>query len=428
MTRGLGILLLLMMMVLAGCGHSGGGEGKGPAKGAGKQLPPPEVVVARVRRGPVTLYREFTAQSVASDSVNIRPQVSGRLLSFSFQEGGPVSAGQVLFQIDPTQYQAQVSQALAAVAKARADLQQARTQVNVKQAQADLAAAQTSLDQAQLYVTRYKPLVAKQIIPQQQYDDAVSNRNAARAQVEAKQAALQNTRISTASQIAVAQSQVESAQAQLEQARINLGYCTITSPIDGIIGQVQAYPGTVVSPGSDALVTISRSNPIYVTFNVSESDYLNVIYGGTLPEDRRETHVELLLGNGQPYDQIGRITMVDRTLNASTGTLLIRTQFPNPRNILKPGQFARVRIPAVKASSAVLVPQQAVIELQSLETVLLVDDQNRVSSRTITLGNLPAGNDYIVTAGLKGGERIIVDGTQKVQPGMVCKPVTAAGQ
>lgn len=422
MMKGLGMLLLLVM--LAGCGHGGGGEGAGGPKGA-KQLPPPEVVVARVRRGPVTVYREFTAQTVASDSVNIRPQVSGRLLSFSFREGAPVSAGQILFQIDPTDYQAQVDQALASVSKAQADLQQARTQVNVKQAQADLAAAQTSLKQAQLYVDRYKPLVAKQIIPQQQYDDAVSNRDAARAQVNAKQAALQNSQIGTASQIAVAQSQLAAANAQLRQARTSLGYCTITAPIDGIIGQVQAYPGTVVSPGTDTLVTISRSNPIYATFNISEADYLNVVYSGS-----RDSHgpmpVELILVNGRTYGHTGSITMVDRTINVQTGALLIRTQFPNPQGILRPGQFARVRIPAVKRASAVLIPQQSVIELQSLETVLLVDDQNRVSSRTITLDNASVGEDYIVSSGLKGGERIIVDGIQKVQPGMVCKPTTAA--
>jgi len=421
--RGLGILVLLVM--LAGCGHGGGGEGAGgPARG-GKQLPPPEVVVQRVRRGPVTVYREFTAQTVASDSVNIRPQVSGRLLSFSFREGSPVEAGQVLFQIDPTDYQAQVDQALASVSKARADLQQARTQVSVKQAQANLAAAQTDLRKAQLYVDRYKPLAAKQIIPQQQYDDAVSSRDAARAQVVAMQAALQNAQISTRSQIEVAQSQLAAAQAQLTQARTSLGYCTITTPIDGIIGQVQAYPGTVVAPGSDTLVTISRSNPIYVNFNISESDYLNVVYNRSSDRSAGPLPIELILGNGRTYGHTGSITMADRTLNAQTGTLLIRTQFPNPRQILKPGQFARVRIPAVRRDSAILIPQQAVIELQSLETVLLVDDQNRVSSRTITLENAAVGEDFIVASGLEGGERIIVDGTQKVQPGMVCKPIPA---
>ncbi|MBM3461833.1 MAG: efflux RND transporter periplasmic adaptor subunit [Armatimonadetes bacterium] len=418
--RAAAVVAVFLGFIMAGCGQSGGDAGKKAAK----QMPVPEVMVTKVRRAPVVVTKDFTAQTLASDTVDIRAQVSGQMMNFSFEEGTFITQGQVLFQIDPREYRAAVDQAVAAVAKAQADLFQAQTQVNVKQAEADLASAESQLRKAQLDVDRYKPLAAKQIIPQQQYDDAVTTRDSQRAQVVARQAALENARVNTTAQIGVAKSEVESARAQLEQARVNLGYCTIRSPISGTIGTLNVYPGSIVQPGGEALVTISKSNPIYVTFNVAEADYLGV---ATRRDDNLERgqgpRVELILVNGQKYPYTGRIVMVDRTLNATTGTLLVRSEFPNPQRILRPGQFGRVRLPVLKLAGAVLVPKVSIVELQSMQTVLVVNRDNKVESRTVVLNPMGVGDDYIVTSGLKGGETVIVDGVQKVQPGRVCKPV-----
>lgn len=413
------LVLALLGALCAGCGE--GKPGKGASPSAASPTPTPDVVVVKVSRHPVSLYREFVAQTVASDTINVTARVTGTLSGFDFQEGRPVYAGQVLFQIDPSQYRAQVDQARAGVSQARANLKAAQDQVDLKQARASLAQAQANLAKAQRYVDIYKPLASQQVIPQQTFQDALSSRDVAAAQVAAAQAQVDNTRVSTEAQIEVARANVEAALAALEQAEINLSYCTITSPISGLIGTLNVYPGNVVGPSTGPLVTLSSADPVYVEFSIPEVAYLEIA-GRMRQQPGRTAPFELVLADGTTYSHKGRFVLVERALNAQTGTLMVRTEFPNPKALLRPGEFARLRVQMMNVRDALLVPQEAVVQTQDLQIVLVVDAGGEVVSRTLEIGD-EYGQDFIVTKGLKPGEHVIVEGLQKVRPGMTCKPV-----
>lgn len=459
------MLMLLAVLVLAcsGCGHSdkkeGGADGDTPPSAAPKTAPP-SVVVEVVRREDIPTSRDFTAQTVASKTVNVSAQVSGQLMQFSFREGASVVAGQVLFQIDPAPYQAAVQQAEAQLMQAQAQAQQAQAQlmqneadlraaldqVNLKKALAELAQCRANLAKAQRDVDRYTPLARNQVIPQQKLDDAVSTRDVNLGQLRAQQAAVENTRVSTRAQIDVARANVESAQANVASARANveaaravvgtkqisLGYCTITSPVTGLISRLTVDPGNIVSPTlATPLATISKNDPMYVDFNVAEVDYIAVAgnvaryQASTAQADRVDSDApfQLLLADGSTYNQRGRYYLAERSLDAKTGTLLIRATFPNPRGLLKPGQFGRIRLEGKKAKAAILVPQKAVTEIQSMQAVLLVDKDDKVVSRPVVTDGTYQ-ESFIIKEGLKGGERVIVDGVQKVRPGQVCSPTS----
>ncbi|HLI35096.1 MAG TPA: efflux RND transporter periplasmic adaptor subunit [Terriglobia bacterium] len=373
-------------------------KGRGNDQPKTANLPTPVVVVAPVLQKTVPVYVEHVGRTAANYTVDIRPQVSGILESAPFAEGQPVKKGQVLFNIDPREYQAALESAQAQLAKAEADVVQARANLG-KNAQD---------------VARYAPLVKQQAIPQEQYDDAVAAEQMAQAQVEQ------------------AQAEVKAAEAAVNQARINLGYTVIRSPITGIIGRRQVDPGNLVSPNlSTPLVTVSSSNPIRVDFNVSETDYVRYIQRVKSPARREAAAAriafDLLLPDGTVYPYKGKFYMIGRAVNAQTGTLLIEAQFPNPQDFLRPGQFCRVRFAAEMRPNAILTPQQAVMELQGAQTVLIVNRENKVELRTIaTDGNYE--NFLIVSRGLESGERVIVEGQQKVRPGMTVTAELAASQ
>lgn len=431
------VVLLVGALALGGVG-CGSSEKKGheeegaKAPSAAPHASVPSVVVGTVRREDIPFTREWSAQTVASKTVNVSSQVSGQLLHFTFREGARVSAGQVLFQVDPAPYQAAVQQAQAKVMQAQADLTAALDQVNLKKALADQAQCRANLAKAQRDVDRYTPLARTQVIPQQKLDDAVSARDVAMAQLKAAQATVENTRVSTQAQIGVSRANVESARAALAQKQIDLGYCTITSPVTGLISRLTVDPGNVVSPGmTTPLATISKNDPMYVDFNVSESDYLGFAEGvakfQASPSDvalaNRDKPFQLLLADGSTYPERGDFYLFERALDTKTGTLLIRAAFPNPRHVLKPGQFGRIRYNGQKVKGAVLVPQRSVIEVQSMQAVLVVDRDNKVSTqRVVTEGSYK--DCFIVKEGLKGGERVVTEGVQKVRPGDVCNPTT----
>jgi membrane fusion protein (multidrug efflux system) len=406
------------------------------------------VVVAQARREPLNVAWEWPAQTQFGESVDVRARVQGTLEDFDFKEGYGVRRGQVLFTIDDAPYQADLQAAQAKVSQARADLTYALGQVNVRKAKADLSsakadlasaranliAAQAKLRVAQQDVDRYQPLAAGGVIPQQTLDDAVAQRDVARAQVdvatsqvevakaqvEAREANLRNTELSDASNIDVARANLQAAEAQVTQARLNVGYCTITSPIDGVIGKLNVDPGNLVGQvgNTSPLVTLSRIDPIYVNFSIAEADYLWMMSqrgGGP------RVQFDLVLVDGTKYPHKGRFGMVDRALDAKTGTMGLRAVFPNPKAYLREGQFGKIRLTDLKPQKVVLVPQRAVVTVQSLQMVYLVDEGNQVVARNIETSG-EQGEDYIVRSGLEGGERIIVDGTQKVKPGVVCQP------
>lgn len=398
---------------------------------AGPAAAVPKVVVATVQRKDIAVSKEFPAQTVASETVDVKPRISGTLLDFSFREGARVYQGQQLFQIDPAPFIADLRQAEAGVLKAVADLNQAKNQVDVKRALADVAQARARLAQQQLDVDRYKPLAQQQIIPQQTYDQTVTNRNVAKSQLDAQLAVLQNTRLADTSNIAVAQANLEGARAQVTSAQIKLGYCTIFAPVTGVIGKLEADPGNIVGPADpNPMTVISQSDPMYVTFGISEGDYLGLSKrlagfqsGRAVPTG--QVPFKLHLADGSEYPHRGRFMMTERGLDAKTGTLLVRTVFPNHEGRLVPGQFASIQVAADGAKPQVLVPQVAVTEMQSLQGVYVVGPDRKVESRTIET-NGTFGEDFIVSKGLKPGEMVIVEGLQKVRPGQLCEPTDQA--
>jgi membrane fusion protein (multidrug efflux system) len=408
--------------VLASCGRE-----TNSVKATGKEGPALSVVVAPVIQKTVPIVTELTARVDATDSVDIRARVKSFLLKQSYEEGKMVKAGQVLFTLDKREYEAQLMQARARVSRAQADLTQAQERTVVDVAQANLQIATAQLNKANQDVNRLKPLAELRAVPKQDYDDALAAQQAANADVQGKQASLNTAKVNQVAAIQQAQAAVEAANAGIREAELNVEYCTITTPIDGIAGTRQVAPGNLVGQGDATLLTtVSNVDPVRVFVSISESEYL--VYQRMRAEGKlREGggDLQLILADGSTFSGKGRIIIADRAVDLKTGTLSIVAEFPNPQALLRPGQFGRVRLAATVVENALLVPQKAVSEMQSARVVYVVGADNKVALRSVTLGPR-VGSDYIVTEGVKGGERIIVEGLQKVRPGDTVNPTEQA--
>ena len=414
-----GAVLLLIAM---GCGKKPATkEAAGAAPGQ-----PPSVGVAEVTQKTVPIYSEFVGQTAASQTVEVRARAQGVLEKILFTEGSVVRKGQVLFQIQKNEYQARVLAAKAALAKAEADLAQARERVDVIQAEANLAQARTGHSLARSDLSRYVPLAKENAVTQIDLDAARAKEESAREEVGAAQATLTNRTAAVKYNIQQASAAVAAAKADLALAEINLTYCTIYSPISGIIGLQNVNVGNLVGKNEPTLLTtISSSSSLDVDFSISEAYMLQMTKSGNAGS-RRGAAFQLLLADNSVYDQEGRFSVVDRTVDPKTGTIKVRASFPNAANRLRPGQFARVRVAAEERSNAILVPALAVQELQSSKYVLVVGADNKIVQRPITVSERYE-DSFIVTDGLKAGERVVIEGVQKVRPGMVVKPTTTAG-
>jgi RND family efflux transporter MFP subunit len=357
----------------------------------------PDVEVALVEQKDVPIFGEWIGTLDGLVNADVRAQVTGYLLRQGYQEGAFVKKGQLLFEIDPRPFQAAVDQA----------------QGQLEQATANLANTQAVQRRTELDVERYTPLAKEQAASQQDLDNAVQNNLAAKATVETSKA------------------QIQSAQAALETAKINLDFTRLIAPIDGIAGQAQLQVGALVNPSSGPVTSVSTVDPIKVYFTVSESEYL--AWRKRFPTDTtreaadKSLHLELILADGSTYPHDGTFYFADRQVNESTGAIRIAGLFPNPGNILRPGGYGKVRAATRIQQGALLVPQRAVSELQGGYQVAVVDGQNKVSIRTIQVGDR-VGNQWIVSDGLKSGERVIVEGAQKVHPGMQVNPKPFADQ
>lgn len=410
--------LLVLALFIIGCEH-GKEEPKADATAAGAAVP---VVVAAVQQKTVPIYTELTARTDAHDTIDIRARVKAFLQAQNYQEGTMVKKGQVLFTLDKREYEAQMQQARAQLAKAEADLAQAREKSVVDTANANLDIAVASLNKADQDVKRLKPLAEVKAVPQQDYDNALAAQQAARADVEGRKASLSTTHVNQTASIQQAEAAVLSAKATIAQAELNIEYCTITSPVDGIAGTRLVAPGNLVGSGEPTLLTtVSNVNPLRVYVSIPERDYL--IYQRMRSEGKMKggAELDLVLADGTTFPYKGRIIIADRAVDLKTGTLNLVAEFPNPNALLRPGQFGRVRLAATTAENALLVPQKAVSELQSAKVVYLVGPDNKVQIRSVTLGDR-VGQDYIITEGLKAGDRIIIEGIQKVRPGAVVQP------
>jgi membrane fusion protein, multidrug efflux system len=355
----------LLATVAIGCGKK-----EAPAP------PPPDVKAATVLQKDVPIYVEAIGQTRGSTEIEVRARVEGFLQSVDFKEGSPVKKGQLLYTIDPRTLQATLAQAKGALAEADAQLARAKQDV-----------------------VRYEPLVAKNAISRQEYDTAVVVQRAAEAAVEA-------------------------AKATVDRAQIDLGYTRVTAPEDGLVGKTEVYPGTLVGRGqSDLLTHISQIATIHVRFTVPERDYL---YYARRTQERggksaASLPFELVLSDGSVHPKKGTIVFVDRNIDAATGTIMMEAAFPNPGGIVRPGQFARVRAAVDLKNGAILVPQRSVSELQGIYNVAVVGADDTIELRMVK----PAqriGTLWVIDSGLKAGERVVVEGMQKVRTGVKVKP------
>jgi membrane fusion protein (multidrug efflux system) len=359
--------------------------------------PPPNVEVIAVVQKDVPIYGEWIGTLDGFTNADVRAQVTGYLLRQGYQEGAFVKKGQLLFQIDPRPFQAAVDQA----------------QGQLAQATANLANAEAVQGRTQLDVERYTPLAREQAASQQDLDNSIQNNLAARATVE------------------TAKAQIRTAQAALETAQINLDFTRLIAPIDGIAGQAQLQVGALVNPSTGPVTSVSDVDPIKVYFTVSESEYLE--WNKRFPtESSREAagkqlRLQLILANGSTYPRDGTFYFADRQVNQSTGAIRIAGLFPNPGNILRPGGYGRVRTAVRVQKDALLVPQRAVSELQGAYQIAVLDGENKVSIRTVQVGDR-IGSEWIISEGLKPGERVVAEGVQKVRPGMKVNPKPYAAE
>ena len=362
----------------------------GCGKSEQPQARPPEVEVVRVEQKDVPIWNEWVGTLEGLVNAQIKPQVTGYLLRQTYQEGSFVKKGQLLFEIDPRTFQAALDQ----------------TKAQLANAEGQLAQAEANQVKAQLDVNRYTPLAKEQAVSQQDLDNAVQGNVAAQAQVRA------------------AKAQIDAATAQMAAAQLNLGFTKIVSLIDGIVGVAQAQIGDLVGPTS-LLTTVSTLDPIKVYFPVSERGYLNYIKenpdAAKRAEQERHLGLEMILADGSRYPHEGSFSFADRQVDVKTGTLRLQGLFPNPGNILRPGQFARVRAITTTKKGALLVPQRAVTELQGGYQVAVVGKDNKVEIRPVKVGER-IGPQWIIEAGLKPGERVVTEGVQRVKAGMTVNP------
>lgn len=413
--RGCSFAVALLICIFSwGCGR----ETKTASAAA---LPAAPVAVIQVEPETVPIYNEYTAQTYARDMVEVRGRVDGYLEKRLFQVGSDVAAGQSLYVLDLRPYEAEVARAKGDVLQAQANLEFARKQVALAQAEADLAQAEANQLKAKQDVERLEPLVRQDAASQQDLDNATAALKANQANVNARRANVEQTKLSTRAQIDTNAAQVESRKAQLRTAELNLEYATIRSPISGRIGDTLVQVGGLVNHASaQPLTTIVPLDPIWVRFKVSESEYL-AYSKRTDQSEQRSRPLELVLADNRTYPYPGHYENAVNQVDVKTGTLELQAKFPNPQHSILPGQFGRIRLHIDERKNVVLVPQKAVQELQGLQSVLTVGPENKVLARSVVTGER-VGERWIITQGLKPGDRVIVEGLQKARPGAIVAP------
>jgi membrane fusion protein (multidrug efflux system) len=355
---------------LAACG-----SGEAPAP------PPPEVLVVPVAQRDVPIVSEWLGTTEGSVDAAVRAQVTGYLISRDYREGQLVKQGDLLFRIDPR-----------------------ASKAALEQAQGQLESARARYERARLDVVRYTPLVEQGAVSRQEFDNAVQRQRAAQAAVT-------------------------SAQAAVDKAQIDLGFTEIRSPVDGIVGVAQAQLGDLVGPSDpEPLTSVSQLDPIRVSFPLSEQEYLRfaprveeAVRVGNFGVDR----LELILADGSVYAHRGTGYPAGLGVDPRTGTITVKGVFPNPGNLLRPGQYARVPVETEQRKGALLVPQRAVIDLQGQKQLVVIGADDKAELRNVKLGPTWQ-NQVVVENGVAAGERVVVEGTQKVRPGMVVAAKDAA--
>ncbi|HWO01527.1 MAG TPA: efflux RND transporter periplasmic adaptor subunit [Blastocatellia bacterium] len=409
----IGLIVVVLLVVL------GRSKAKGTAQAA---VQPPEVEVVQVTQKDVPIYSEWIGTLDGMVNAEIKAQVTGYLLSKNYVEGGFVRKGQLLFEIDPRPLQAALDQAKGDLAKAQGQVAQATSQL--VQSQAQLAQTEANQGKTQMDVDRFTSLAKEGVIAQQDFDNAVQANLAAKALVKAAAAGVESAK----SAIVAARSAVESSRAAVSTAELNLGFTRITSPIDGIAGIAQAQVGNLiqpVNPNSGPLATVSSLDPIKVYFTLSEQEYLKFtkLNPTQLQRDaaNQKLQLNLVLADGTIYPHEGKFFVADRGVDEKTGSIRLGGIFPNPGNLLRPGQYGKVRSVTRIQVGALLVPQRAVTELQGSYQIAVVGPDNKIDIRTVKLGER-VGSMSIVDEGLKPGESVVVEGMQRIKPGLAVNP------
>ncbi|EBA1498845.1 multidrug efflux RND transporter periplasmic adaptor subunit AcrA [Salmonella enterica] len=374
MNKNRGLTPLAVVLMLSGSLALTGCDDKQDQQG-GQQMP--EVGVVTLKTEPLQITTELPGRTVAYRIAEVRPQVSGIILKRNFVEGSDIEAGVSLYQIDPATYQA-----------------------TYDSAKGDLAKAQAAANIAELTVKRYQKLLGTQYISKQEYDQALADAQQATAAVVAAKAAV-------------------------ETARINLAYTKVTSPISGRIGKSSVTEGALVQNGqASALATVQQLDPIYVDVTQSSNDFLRLkqeLANGSLKQESGKAKVDLVTSDGIKFPQSGTLEFSDVTVDQTTGSITLRAIFPNPDHTLLPGMFVRARLQEGTKPTALLVPQQGVTRTPRGDaTVLVVGADNKVETRQI-VASQAIGDKWLVTDGLKAGDRVVVSGLQKVRPGAQVK-------
>ncbi|HEY6846580.1 MAG TPA: efflux RND transporter periplasmic adaptor subunit [Terracidiphilus sp.] len=372
--------------LITGCGTKDRAQGGPPAA-----MP---VSVVQVNATDVPLTGEWVGTLDGFVNAQIQPQANGYLIKQDYREGTEVSQGQVLFEIDPRPFQAALDQATG-------QWEQAKSQVLLAQAQLELA---------DINVKRDTPLTEEHAIAQSQLDNDTQQQAQYAAQVKSAQAS------------------VAAAEAAVANAKLNLGFTQVRSLINGVAGQATTQVGNLVNTQS-VLTAVSQLNPIKVYFSISDSEYLALTQrtrqgGGDLLKDASSIPLTLTLANGEPFGHKGRIAWVDRQMNPQTGSIRIAAAFPNPGNVLRPGQFGRVRADTEMRHNALLIPQVAVIEFQGLHQVYVAGPDGKAHVATVTLGS-QIGTSWLVESGIAAGDKVIIDNLQKLREGAPVNPHTA---
>lgn len=371
-------VLVTMLLSLAGCG-----EKNAAAQAPGSGMPPPEVAVVTVAPERIVMTTELPGRIEATRTAQVRARVAGIVQKRVFQEGSEVKAGDVLFNIDPAPFQATFNSAQAAVARAEANLAQAN-----------------------LKVQRYKPLVETNAISKQEYDDALTVQKQATAELA-------------------------SAKAAQETARLNLGYATVTAPISGRIGRAQVTEGALVGQGeATPLATIQQLDPVYVNLTQSSAELLQLrraLASGRLKSvGKDKARVTLVTEDGRTYPHEGKLLFSDVAVDESTGAVTLRAEFPNPERMLLPGLYVRARLEQAVSENAITVPQQAVQRDASGASVLLVGADGKVAMQPVKADSTQ-GDKWVISEGLKPGDKVVAEGFQKAKPGAVVKTVPWKG-
>jgi len=375
--------------------------------------PPPLVDVMTAATSDVPIFSEFVAQTFARDRVEVRARVDGYIDKWLFKPGDNVTAGQTLYILDLRPYRAAVEEATGNVKQTEADVQFAQKQVALLQAQANLAVAQSAAVKAQQDVDRLKPLVEQDAAAKQDLDAANAALAAAQATVRANQANVDQTRLSESTQIESTQGKLEAQRGALETAQLHLQYGTIVAPISGVIGDTLVPVGGIVTASSaQPLTVIVPTDPMWVRLQMSENQYLAYAKRKSVSQD----DLELILADGSIYAHRGRLDSVLNEVDPKTGTLEVQARFPNPAGLLLPGQFGRVRFQTDERKGVILVPQRAVQQVQSLQTIYTVGPDNKVQARAVKTAER-VGDDWIVEQGLKAGDTVIVEGQMRIRPG-----------